>query len=326
MPSILDNAVLLGEEGASTYGTAVTATRGYEAKADTFKRTQEFIDSTGMRAGLQAQRSTLSRAVNMGGEGTIEADVLNQGYGLLLQAMLGTATGPTQQASTIAYLQTFATASDDPGKSYTIQVLRTDAGGTTRTFTHTGCVVTGWKLSHEVGGMLSAEFNFDFANVVTNIAAGTPTYPATAQPFDWTQASATWNSAPIDLKSFSVEGDLGMNTERRFLRGSPLKKRPVRSAVPSFEGSAEMEFDSMAQYDAFVAGTIAPMTVTWTGANIVSTHDFQIVLTMPAVQFQGSSPEVSLDDMPKIELPFKVLWNGTNPAISLTYKSTDTAR
>lgn len=321
MPTVLDNAVLLGRE--STYGTAVTATRGYEAKADTWKRSQEFIDSTGMRAGQRAQRSDRSRAINMGGEGTIEMDLLTTGFGLIGQAMLGSVVGPTQQSATPAYLSTFTATSDEPDDSYTVQVLRTDVGGTTRAFTHLGSTVTGWTLSHEVGGLLGVTLNFDFQDVVTSTPAGTPTYPANGEPFDWTQMSATWNSVAVDLKSFSLDADLGLNVERRLLRGSVLKKKPIRSSVPTYDGSMEMEFENLTHYNAFTAGTIAPLVVTWTGAQIASGQNFQVVLTMPAVQFTGESPEVALDDIPKQVLPFKAL-DGAAAPVTLTYRSTDT--
>ena len=38
MSTVLDNAILVGKE--TTYGTAVTLTRGYEAKSDTWVRKQ----------------------------------------------------------------------------------------------------------------------------------------------------------------------------------------------------------------------------------------------------------------------------------------------
>lgn len=325
MASILDNAILVGKE--STYGTAATLTRAYEGKADTFKRSQEYIDSVGMRGGMHAQLSTRSVPVNMGGEGAIEVDVAKTGFGLLFQSMLGTTTGPTQQATTTAYKSTFSSSADGPADSWTVQVQRVDVGGTVRSFTHVGSTMTGWSLSQEVGGLLVATFNFDFQDVVTNVAAGTPVYTATgsALPFNWTQASATWNSAAIDLTNFSLDADLGFKTDRRFLRASALKKKPVRAAIPTFTGTAEMEFEGLTQYDAFVAGTVAPLVVTWQAETIQSTYKFEVKLTCAAVQFTGESPEVSLDDVGVQSLPFKVLHNGTDPAVKIEYTSTDSA-
>jgi hypothetical protein len=322
MSSILDNALLVGKE--STYGTAATLSRAYEGKSDSFKRAQEFLTSTGFRGGMHTQLATRSVPVNMGGEGSIEVDVQPTGFGLLFQSMLGATTGPTQQGATAAYKSTFTSSAAGPTDSWTVQMQRVDAGGTVRSFTHLGSTMTGWKFSQETDGLLGVEFLFDFQDVVTSEAAGTPTY-VNSLPYAWTQAAATWNATAIDLTKFDLEGSLGFNTERRFLRGSALKKKPVRASVPEFKGSAEMEFESLTHYNAFVAGTIAPLVITWTGTEIASPYNFELKITLAAVQFQGDSPEVSLDAMPKQTLPFAVLWNTTDPAVKIEYTSTDTA-
>lgn len=321
MSSILDNALLVGKE--STYGTAATLSRAFEAKSDSFKRAQEYLTSDGFRGGMHTRLATRSVPVNMGGEGSIEVDVQPTGFGLLLQSMLGTVAGPTQQGATTAYKSTFASSSAGPADSWTVQMQRVDASGTVRLFTHLGALMTGWKFSQETDGLLGLDLKFDFQDVVTSVSAGTPTYVSTL-PYAWTQAAATWNGSAIDLTKFELEADLGMNTDRRFLRGSALKKKPVRAKLPEFKGSAEMEFDGLTQYAAFVAGTVAPLVITWTGASIASPYNFELKITLPAVQFQGDSPEVSLNAMPKQSLPFMVLWDGTDPAVSIDYTSTDT--
>lgn len=322
MASILDNAILFGKE--TTYGTPATLTRGYEGKADSWKRAQEYLESTGMYAGRQAKRSDRRVAINMGGAGALEIDVLNKGFGLILQAMLGSVSGPTQIGATAAYKTTAATTADDPDDSFTVQVQRTDMDGTQRNFTHHGAVLTSWSLSQAVGGLLVASMDFDFEDVDTITAAGTPSYPAATAPFDWTQAAATIDGSAVDIMSFELNADLALKTDRRFLRGSALKKKPCRSGVPQFTGTMEMEFEDLTQYNAFVAGSIVPIVVTWTGAAI-DTEAYEIVVTMPACQFTGESPEASLSDVPKQNLPFEVLWNGTDPAITIEYTSTDTA-
>lgn len=320
--TVLDNAVLIGKE--STYGTAVALTRGFEAKADTFKRVQEPIESVGFRAGMHAQRSDRSRQVNKGGTGAIEVDVLDAGFGLIFQTLLGSSSGPTQIGATDAYRSTFATTPAGPPSSWTIQVLRANAAGTVVPFTHTGCVVTQWSLKQEVDGNFVATFTFDFQNVVTNIAAGTPVY-VEGFPYNWTEAAVSWNGTPVDFKTFELTGELGFDVDRRFLRGNELKKQPVRSSVPTFSGTSEMEFESLTHYNAWVAGTVAPIVVTWTGEEIESGEFHEVELTISAAQFSGESPEVALDSMPKQALPFRGLHNASSPAVSLTYTSTDTA-
>ena len=76
MRSILDQVVTVGVE--STYGTAQTSTvRSYEAKADTFQRDVEYIQSIGFRRDLQPVRSDRDDTVSLGASGSIECDVLN---------------------------------------------------------------------------------------------------------------------------------------------------------------------------------------------------------------------------------------------------------
>lgn len=323
MATVLDTAILVGKE--TTYGTPATLTRAFEGHADTFKREQEYLTSKGFRAGYHTEASDRRTSINMGGSGSIEVDVLNKGLGLLLQGTLGTTAGPTQQAATTAYKSTFTSASADPAVSFTIQTQRSDIGGTLRKYTHHGAVITGWSLKNTVGELLVANFDFDFEDSDTSTATAAPSYPASASPFNWTQGVVSINSVATDVNSFELTADLGLKTDRRYVRGNSLKKQPVRSKQPVFEGSVEVDFTDDTLYDLFVAGTVFPLTATWTGANIESTYYYTVKVTLPAVQFTGESPQAELEDVTKQNAPFKVLYNGTDPAVTIEYTSTDTS-
>lgn len=322
MASILDNAVLVGKE--TTYGTAATLTDSYEADADTYKKSVEYIESVGMRAGQHSLRSDRSKLIPMGAEGTLSMDVLNQGFGNLLQGMLGSVSGPTQVASTTAYETTVATTAAGPDACYTVQILRADVDGTSTAFTHEGGVITDWEFAQALGDNLKLSLNFDFEDVQTATGAGTPAYPAGALPFDWTQAAATMDSGSQCITEFSLSGNLGLKTDRRCLRGSYLKKKPVRASMPVFEGSVTVEYEGNDLYTDFINGTIIPLSFVWTGTEIESGHNFSLTITIPAAQLKGDSPVVSLDDVPTQTIPFTVLHNGTDAAITMVYKSTDT--
>ena len=324
MASILDNAVLIDKE--STYGTLTGSwSDAIEAQADTVAVTRETIESVGMRAGMEAQRADRVVTINMGAEGDLTFDVLNKGFGFLLQGMLGTVAGPVQEGATTAYTTTCVTSSADPGDFYSVQVLRTDVAGTTTAFTHHGGVITSWSLSHDVGGNLSCQLNMDFEDHDTSTGAGTPAYPAAASPFDWSMASFTIDGNNVCTTAFSLDGDLAMKTDRRCMRGSALKKQPVRNGIPTFSGSLDIEYEGQTIFDLFPAGATVPIVATWTGALIEAGQSYTITATMAACLLEGSSPVVSLTDIPMVNVPFRVLDDGTNPAVSITYKSTDTA-
>ncbi len=321
---ILDAAIHIGEE--STYGSPVTPTRSFEGKADGFKTKREPLESVGMRAGMHTVRSDRVVWQNMGSEGTLELDVLNKGFGMILRTLLGTEAGPTQQAATPAYLQTFnSSASASPNKPLTIQIIRPQVGGTNTPFTHHGCITTGWKLSQKVNDFCVLEIDFDSEDVDTSTAAATAAYPANSSPFHWGQCRVQVGGVDFEPRSFEFSADLGLKTDRRYLRNSDLKKQPLRGARPTYAGKLEADFESMTRYDEFVAGTVTSLTATWTGAVISGAYSFLLRLTLPAIQWTGESPEAKTDDLSMQPLPFKVLWDGNNVAVRLEYQSTDTA-
>lgn len=323
MSALTEAAITLAKE--TVYGTpVVTGDRVFEGKSDSWKRQHQVLDSVGMRPNMQAKRSDRRTIINMGGGADLEFDVMNKGFGLVLQSFLGTVSGPVLVGPVLAFESTHQTALDDPDDSWTVQTRRVSMDGTFRHFTHHGSVVTGWSLTQGLDGHLVAKASYDCEDIETASAAATYAEVASMTPFNWTNMIATLNSVASDVTEFSLGGELGLKTDRRFLRGTHLKKRPKRATVPSFSGKVSMEYEDNTQYDDFVAGAIIPIVATWTGALIEAGHNYELEITLAACQYTGDSPQANIDGVPTVELPFDVLHDGTNPAVSITYKSTDT--
>ena len=319
----LDAAVHVGKE--TVYGTPVAPTRSFEAMADIGKRTTQFLESAGMRGGMEALRSNRRRSIGIGGEGPMELDVLTKGMGLLFEQMLGF-TATVAAAVNGAQLQTHKSTSSGPdGKSATVQMIRPKTDGTTQQFTYHGGKVKTWELAQAIDELLKLKLDWDYEDEDKTFAAGTPAYPASAIPFAWHECAVTVDGAAVGLRELSVKGDNKLKTDRRLLRGSSLKKEPLRVGMPEYDGSLAAEFESTTLYDLFVAGTIVPIVATWTGPNIGAGQDHKVILTLAACQFSGDSPVASTDDLSTQPLPFKVLHNGTDPAVKLEYNSTDAA-
>ena len=325
MSSILDQVCSVGVE--STYGSPETSTvRSFEIKSDTFTRDVEYIQSVGMRRDMQTIRSDRDDTVSLGASGSIECDILNKGQGLLLQHVLGTTSGPTQNGSTTAYKSTFSTDDTGPTGSYTIQISRVDSGGTLRPFTYEGCVATGFNIAQELGSNLSMTIAFDAEAESTSTGEATPSYPSSADPFNYTDCViAIDGSAAANFTSFSLDGDLGMRTDRRFLAGSATKSQPKRASVPSYTGTITAEFASLDDYNKFVNGTTFSINASWTGASIESPWAYEFVVEIPVAKYTGSTPVASLDDLTVIDLPFIVLDGGSSAAVTMNYTSTDTS-
>jgi hypothetical protein len=325
MSSILDQVVSVGIE--ASYGSPETSTvRSYEAKSDSWQRDVEYIQSLGFRRDLQTIRSDRDDTVSLGATGSIEFDLLNKGAGLLLQHVLGSTSGPTQLGATSAYRSTFSTDDTGPTGSYTVQVSRVDSGGTLRPFTYEGCTATGFNIAQDLGSNLSFTIAMDAENEQTSTGEATPSYPTSADPFNYTQTViAIDGTAATNFTSFSLDGDLGMKTDRRFLAGSATKSQPKRASVPSYTGAISAEFKDLTDYAKFVAGTEFSINASWNGASIASPYNYEFVISIPVCKFTGSTPVASLDGMTAIDLPFIVLDNGSSAAITMTYTSVDTS-
>lgn len=322
--SILDQALHVGVE--ATYGTPVTPTRSFEAETDQFRRNMMPLVHRGFRAGQHGDLSTRQKMINGGGATTVRVPLLNAGMGMLLRGLFGTAA-IAQEGGTTAWLQTFNMDDEEPAASWTMQMVRAHVDAiTTQAFTHHGCVATGWTFNQEQNALPSLEIEVDFEDVDTSTAAATPTYP-TADMFDWSQCNVTLNSVALEPISFSVNGNLALDVERRHLRNSPLKKRPRRNGMPEITGSMVLDFKDLNRYNAYATGTTeANLEVAWTGGVITGTHNYELKLTMPVVIWQNEgSPEASLDNLTRQPLNFKALHNVTNPLLTCTYKSVDTA-
>lgn len=323
MAGVLDAQLHIGVE--TTYGTAVTPTRSFEPYADNAKRTQEFLESAGMRAQMETIRSDRRREVNMGGEDSLEFDVMNKGFGMLFQSMLADST-VAQIGATTAYLQTHQSTHEASDTPLTVQWGRPPISGSVIPFTFQGGMVTSWTLSQNVGELLKLTLEMDYQDSTTGTSLASAAYPSSTTPFGWDDATVLVNSTAVDVSSFSLTYDNMLNVDRRFLRGTVLKKQPYRAGVPVITGEIQVEFTSTTQYNTFINGTVIPLSATWSSGTIEGTYTYQLAVTLAAVQYDGdANPVVSLDDLPRQPLPFKVLDNGTDPAVKIEYRSTDTA-
>ena len=324
--SILDSVVQVGIE-TGAYGTAVAPTRAFEAKSDPWQRDVEYIESVGFRKDQQTIRSDRHDTISVGATVSIEIDVLNKGLGLLLQHALGGSSGPTQQGGTAAYKSTFETNDVGPATSYTVQVGKADSNGSVQAFTYEGSMVTGWSISADVGSAVSMTFDFDSEAEQNTTALATPSYPSGSDVFTYVDCTVEIDdSAQSTFTSFSLSGDLGMKTDRRFLKGSAVKGQPKRSSLPSYTGSISGEFATMGNYEKFVAGTTFKLEfIAAMSTAIAGSYYPTFAVTMPSCVFTGSTPTASLDDLSTIELPFTVLDNGSDAAVKIEYTSTDTA-
>jgi hypothetical protein len=322
----LDAAISIGTE--NTYGAPAATTEGYEGKADSWKTTREFIESTGFRAGMQTVRADRRRIVDMGGEGEIECDVLDSGAGSLLRAIFDTLAVTPGAAGTPSTL-TYRTATHTASPSFTAQMLRPKVDGGLVAYKHLGCVATEWEFSQELEEPLSLTASFDFQTVThtTTAAEFLPIrYPAESVAYDWTRGAVFLTRGGVETQvavtQWSAKGTRGLKTDRRAIRANELKRQPKQAALPEYEGELAVEFDTetLPLYESFIKGEIVGLRIVYTGVTksgngTVSRLEFRA----PAIQFTGTSPEASLDELTTMTLPFRVLDPGNGDAYTAVY-------
>jgi hypothetical protein len=275
---------------------------------------------------METLRSDRSTVINLGAEGAIQVDWLVNSMGLLLRDLFASSTGPTLVGSTDAYELVLNTSQDGPSTSATVQIVRPFVDGSSQQFTYKGSVCTGWEITQELDKPLVVKAMFDAQDSDTTTAAGSANYSAADTTFfHWGDCDVTIDGGAVDFKKLSLKADYKPNTDRRFLRGSVLKKIPRVASTPEYTGELEGEFESLAHYNRFTGGDIVPAVFTWTGAQIEVGHNYSVVIDLAAIQYRGETPEASLTELPKQTVPFKVLDDGVNPAIKVTVKSTDSA-
>jgi hypothetical protein len=208
-----------------------------------------------------------------------------------------------------------------------VQVGVTSTAGSTQPFTYEGAMITGWNITQNLGEPLRMSFDFDAETEQQSTALASPSYPSSTDVFVYTDAQILLASGAVtNLTSFSLDADLGMKTDRRFLKGSATKGQPQRASVPSYTGTISGEYINNTDYDRFVNGTVFQIELKCVMSTAIAGSYYPTFhVTMPACKFTGSTPTGSISDLSTIELPFVALDDGSNAAVKIEYTSTDTS-
>lgn len=326
MPLRSGIAAQFGVAEETAWGTYTVPTRFLEFPSESMALTIERIESQALRAGSRSMRSDRWAAGAKSAGGTVQFELADRGFGLILKHLLGSVAITTPDAVNAPTARDHTvTPGDLAGLSLTMQVGRPDTAGVVHPFSYPGCKVASWELSNSVNGLLGLSANFDGADESTAQALAAVSYPATQGLLSYAGGLITVGGSSFDLQEFSLSGDNGLKTDRHHIRQSQLKKEQHVASWLDLTGTLSAEFDGLTAYNRFVNGTVASVTALWEGATIATTFKYGLLVTLPAVRFDGATPNVSGPDILTQSLPFKALSNGTDPVATLRYRTTDTA-
>ncbi len=307
------------------YGTRAVPDLFFEFESEGGIRNQKSLSSRAIRSGRTFQSSARRVATTHDGTVTINGEVPNQGFGLILDLGHGNTVTPVQQSSTTAYLQTH-NWTGDPSKSATIQVGKPSVNaagvGTVNPFDFLGCMLSQLQLSCAVDAWLTFVASFDAQDVKIDQTLATASYPTALGGFTFQQATVTANGVVQDLttgslaKSMSLDVSRPRDTERYGLRSSTVKAAPVTNDYSPGSGSLGLEYNSNTIYSLYAAQTVVPLIFDFTSTALAGAgFPYRLTATMAACVFTGAPIQVSGPGILTYDAPFDILDDGTNPPV-----------
>jgi hypothetical protein len=316
----------IGFVDESTWGTYVAPTRGFEFISEKIAADVQKVRSKSIRSS-RYQRADKVQTYVQGAAGDVQFEVLTNGFGLLFKHMLGAvATTSPGGAKPLEKVHTFTPdANGQKGMSLTAQVGRPDITGTVNPFSYVGGKITAWELSASVGEALMLSNTFDFKTEDTSRALATLAYAAgAAQMLTFIGGTVTVFGSTMFVKSVSLANNKAMATDRHGIGN--VKREQVANGEFEITGSLDAEFEALANHTRVTAGTQGALDLLFTYGEIDAgqANPYTVHVTVPVIEFLGDTPTVDGTDIVAHPLKFKGLYNGTNPLITLEYRTTDT--
>lgn len=332
----LDAQIGFGAE--STWATAVTPTRFMEFTGESLEQPPSFLDSAGLRAGVDVKRSSRTKVARYEMTGDVNMEVATLGMGLFVKHSLGSSVTTTTVITAPAYKQ-IHTLGGLKGLGLTTQVGRTDPNtGTVVPFTYSGNKVSKWTFDVKDNAIPMWGMTFVGQKEVTTTALAGTSYLANSSVFSFAQATLklggtaatasgettiTGGTVPATvIKSINITGDNAMDTDRYGIGNGGYRKEPLQNGIRTITGKLDAEFDKTV-YDLFTAGAAVPLQIDLVGDTISGANKFLFSIILPSVFIKKASPQVGGPEIVPMSMDFEAEWDETNPAIQVKIVSTE---
>ncbi|GAB2702347.1 hypothetical protein BKA24_001690 [Microbacterium marinum] len=332
MSTQLDYSVGIGRE--VNYGVAVTPTRFVESEAKATYDVQT-VKGRGLRPGKGVARSSRHSISRFEGSTDIEIEVPTSGFGMLLNAVMGSVTNTLVSAG--LYQQVHTLSKTDPHPTFTIQeVLPTLDGVYTHPHTFAGCAFDSLEISAKEGEYVQAKLSATIRRLLTDVAATAASYPAVDSLFTFvggeirvgtatlaaptTTALATVLGAPKgNVRDASVAVKRNLDSNGYNLGGAGYRVRQPVLGRPEVTGKLTVEYTDNDLRDAYLNQQNLSMLLTFTNG----TAALQIAL--PAIRLKGEVPASNGGEPITQSIDFEAFDNGTAAEpIWITYRTLDT--
>ena len=314
----------LGIAAETTFNNAVTVTRFYEFTSENIQFQKKTAVGMGLRAGGQLPRSQRRVVTTTDVSGDFTLDLPTRGLGLLLAQAMGTSPSPTT-VTTGVYSYTF-TLGDVYGRSFTAQVGVPQYGGTVTPKTVAGTKIQNFELAVASGGIATGKFAIDAASMTTGTSLASASYSATTNLFQFAQGAITVDGSSVaNVKDFSITVDNTLKQDRYNLGSSGIKAEQVINGFRKISGKLTAEFTDTAFFTKYYNDTTTALVLTFTGATIAGGQTEKLSITIPAVKFNGDTPNVPGPGVIDLGMTFEAYDDGTNQPLTIFYQTADSS-
>ncbi len=333
--------------GETTWSTAVTPDHSLEFDSESLTAIKNTNQGLGLRQSADFARSARHRITERGAMGGWTMDFPANKAGMLLKHAIGSATAPTQIATSGAY-QTYFTWGTNVGLGLTVQTLLANVQGNQQSFTYPGYKINDIEFSCSTGNNLKVTVNGVAYKEDTAYAAATPAYVSTNSIFSFLDVpasggftlggtaatasgiiSVTSGTTPVSqIRSWSLKLSRPMKDDRRGLGSAGYISEPIENAFPTITGTLETEFYSRAElYDLYTADTALPMAVKFVNPFQIGVGGQfpTISFVVPAIKFDTSALNAGGPDVIGQTINYVGLSDGTNAGVQIGTISSDTA-
>jgi hypothetical protein len=311
----------------ATFGTPPTMSRFLEFNSETVQLTKERINSSGLRAGRKVLKTSQWVVGKSNVSGTVDMEFQQQGMGLWLKHMMGAiATTQPNVGSNPTVYEHKATVGQLDGKSYAFQIGIAGADGVQRARTYAGGKVAKWDLSVAVDGLLMLQITPDAISESTAVALATASYATNSFPLVWTGGTITLPGGAVgNISKFDLNGDNSQALARYFMGATPgTKKEQLEEGLRPYAGSVDIEFADLSAYTLYTSGTVGALTAFFEGPVISGSYNYALEITLPAVRFDGQTPNVPGPSLITSSMPFICLDDSSSDGpVVLKYRTVD---
>lgn len=317
----------LGFAPESTWGTSVAPSKWMEFLAgETLGRQQNFMRSAGIRAGRMFTSGSRTTATTRTAGGNLSAEVGNQGFGALLNLLHGETVAPVKEAGG-AYKQVHKIGTTDPyKKSLTIvKAAPKTTGGVVDSYCYPGAIFNSMELALATSGYLVATMAIDAKDENTEQTIGTVTYPTGVETFNFVQCVVKINGVEQKyMRDLKLTLAKPTDTSRFFL-GSATRAQPFTNAFNTIKLDLTADYSDKTLYEMFAKTETKSVEFIFTGGIAAGSEHFELKLAMPMCRFEGDSPNIKDLGALQQTIPLMVEDNGTEPPLTATYVSLDSA-